>query len=259
MRYLPFVLCGCLWLSSGGLFSRSNSPVAAAEATQPTPVPVVFTQLTAGVWMHTSIKRMEKWGDVPSNGLIVEKGDASLLVDTAWDDAQTAQIMAWAKETLKKPVRWAVFTHAHADKMGGVAELRKQGVLTYAAADSNQLASAHGLTPAEHDLPFDAQQQSLLLDPLVIFDPGPGHTSDNIVVGLPAQGIVFGGCLIRPAGTNSLGNTDDADIPHWQSAVMAVAERFPLAQQVIPSHGPPAGRDLFSLTAQLAAQANQTP
>lgn len=126
MRYLSFVLCGSLLLSSAGLLSFSSPPVEAAEQAQPKPVPVVFKQLTAGVWMHTSIKRMEKWGDVPSNGLIVEKGAASILVDTAWDDQQTAQIMAWAKDTLKKPVRWAVFTHAHEDKMGGVAELRSK-------------------------------------------------------------------------------------------------------------------------------------
>ncbi len=222
---------------------------------QKKPSPVTFTPLTQGVWMHTSIKQMETWGNVPSNGLIVEKGDFSILVDTAWSDEQTAEIIQWASTTLKKPIRWAVFTHAHEDKMGGVTALRSQRIATYAADDSNQLAPNKGLKPAEYGLVFDDQHSNDMLKPLVIFDPGPGHTSDNIVVGLPEQGIVFGGCLIRPADATHLGNTADADLKHWEAAVMAVAKRFPHAQQVIPSHGLPADRGLFTLTAQLARQA----
>lgn len=217
-------------------------------------LPVTFTPLRQGVWMHTSIKHIEKWGRVPSNGLIVEKGDFSILVDTAWNDRQTAEIIQWASTTLKKPIRWAVFTHAHEDKMGGVTALRAQGIATYAADDSNQRAPDQGLTPAEYALVFDAQHNSTMLEPLVIFDPGPGHTPDNIVVGLPEQSIIFGGCLIRPAGATDLGNTAEADLQHWEAAVTAVAKRFPQAQQVIPSHGDPAGRDLLTLTARLAHQ-----
>lgn len=250
-RSYPQILGACL-LTAFATFTP-------ASQSKPQEVPVSFTLLNQGVWMHTSMKHMEKWGHVPSNGLIVEKGDFSILVDTAWNDAQTAQIISWAKDTLKKPIRWAVFTHAHDDKMGGVAALRRQGVVTYAAADSNQVAPQRGLTPAAHDLLFDAQHSTTFLDPLVIFDPGPGHTLDNIVVGLPAQGIVFGGCLIRPAESMSLGNTADGDISHWKTAVLAVAQRFPRALQIIPSHGPPAGRELFTLTAQLADEANKPP
>lgn len=246
-------LYSALLLAAPALALYPTTQVAAETAPQQTRVS--FKQLAEGVWLHTSMKQMDKWGNVPSNGLVVEKGDFSILVDTAWDDRQTEQIMSWASQTLKKPIRWAVFTHAHSDKMGGVAALRKQGVITYAAADSNQLAPLAGLMPAEHDLKFDAQQSTDILDPLVIFDPGPGHTADNIVVGLPYRGIVFGGCLIRPAGTDSLGNTDDADIAHWKTAVIAVSERFPLAKQVIPSHGAPGGRELLALTAQLAEKA----
>ncbi|HFH4740836.1 subclass B1 metallo-beta-lactamase FIM-1 [Pseudomonas aeruginosa] len=257
MRPLPHSylksLVICLLTAFAALTPVVNSGVQAA---QPKDVPVTFTAITQGVWMHTSMKHMENWGHVPSNGLIVEKGDFSILVDTAWDDPQTAQIIEWSKDTLKKPIRWAVFTHAHDDKMGGVAALRQQGIVTYAAADSNRMAPQNGLTPAEHDLIFDSEHSTSVLHPLVIFDPGPGHTRDNIVVGLPEQGIVFGGCLIRPSGSTSLGNTADADLAHWKTAVLAVAQRFAEAQQIIPSHGPMAGRELFELTAQLAEKAS---
>ena len=60
------------------------------------------------------------------NGLIVEDGGRVLLVDTAWTDDQTAQILNWIKQEINLPVagggdsrirtRWAVWTlHAAAD------------------------------------------------------------------------------------------------------------------------------------------------
>ncbi len=229
-----------------------SSPVCAESSET-----VRYRALGHGVWLHTSMKDMSPWGYIPTNGLIVEAEDHSLLVDTAWNDAQTEAIVKWAREVLGKPVRYAVFTHAHEDKMGGVAALRKAGVVTYASAASNRLAPSRQLLPAEHDLVFDQDHRAPLFS-LQILDPGPGHTHDNIVVGLPDKGIVFGGCLIRPPGATSLGNTADGDIQHWATAVRNVERAFPGAELIVPSHGPPAGRELFTLTRQLAQKA-QTP
>lgn len=226
------------------------------QATPPAPE-VTFTSLAPGVWMHTSHLTLQKWGKVPSNGLIVETDTGSILVDTAWNDTQTREIITWASKKLHKPIRAAVFTHAHADKMGGVNALRQQGILTYASAESNRLAPSEGLKPAAFNVPFNREHLAFNLSPLVIFDPGPGHTSDNIVVGLPEHSIVFGGCLIRPAGSTNLGNTADGNISHWGHATQAVAQQFPEAQIVIPSHGPPAGRELFTLTRALAQATQQ--
>lgn len=216
--------------------------------------PVAFQQLKPGIWMHTSYQYVAGWGEVLSNGLIVETPQGSILVDTAWNDVQTLEILNWAHARLKKPITAAVFTHFHEDKMGGVAMLRRHGVQTYAASDSNQFAVLKGRTPAAKKLSFDSQAVSGQLSPLVILDPGPGHTVDNIVVGIPEQGVIFGGCLIRPAESNDLGNTGDADIAHWAKAVKAVATHFPTADVVIPSHGSPAGRELLQLTQDLVHQ-----
>lgn len=257
MRHLNWLLTLTLGFVSVSSLDDAYHPKALA-AQNPAAAPtqeVSYRKLVPGVWLHTSSKEMPKWGKVISNGLVVEAGDHSLLVDTAWNDSQTAEILEWAQQHLGKPITQAVFTHAHEDKMGGVAVLRQRGVQTFASLESNMLAPAHGLTPAAETLRFDKQGLSAQLAPLVVLDPGPGHTLDNIVVGLPEQGIVFGGCLIRPGGTDNLGNTAEADIGHWAAAVRAVADQFPLAQVVVPSHGPPAGRELFELTRQLAEQA----
>ncbi len=240
----------------GGACSASKpqiaSDVGAQKAEAKVPVKeVVFRELTEGVWLHTSFLTLPKWGKVPTNGLVVEQGDHSVLVDTAWNDEQTQQILQWAQDELGKPISDAVFTHAHSDKMGGVGILRERGVRTFAAADSNRFAKKRDLVPAENALSFDGNDVSTDLPGVVVFDPGAGHTVDNIVVALPEKSILFGGCLIRPPGTSSLGNVADADVDHWDDAVRAVAAQFPRAKVVIPSHGPPAGRELLDLTIEL--------
>ncbi|MHA3775261.1 subclass B1 metallo-beta-lactamase [Verrucomicrobiota bacterium sgz303538] len=236
----------------------------AASTTSKTPPPtsdskrddVRFSQLSPTVWMHTSMKDIPAFGLTPSNGLLVIDGDHSILVDTAWDDDQTAAILDWATLTLNKPVKLAVFTHAHADKMGGVGIVRKRGIQTYALALSNQLAVKRRLSPAETSLELRANNPSQTLGPLTVFYPGAGHTEDNIVVNVKDAGILFGGCLIRPGDSNNLGNTADGNIQHWATATEAVAARFPDSKIVVPSHGPPAGRELLDHTVALARAAS---
>ncbi len=196
------------------------------------------------------------FGRVPANGLIVIDGDHSVLVDTAWNDDQTAAILDWAKLTLKKPVKLAVFTHAHADKMGGVGIVRKRGIETYALALSNQLAIKRGFSPAENALELRENGPSQTLGPLTVFYPGAGHAEDNIVVNLKGSGILFGGCLIRPGDSDNLGNSADGNVRHWAAATEAVAARFPDSKIVVPSHGPPAGRELLDHTTALARAAS---
>lgn len=256
---------GCLLVCSFCLLAACTTPKTetkpeeAAPQTQVAPeaAPVTFRELTAGVWLHTSQKEIAPWGLVPTNGLVIEDGSNAILVDTAWDDPQTAYILNWSKNTLGKPITSAVFTHAHEDKMGGVTVVRESGARTYAASDSNAFAKQRGMTPAQFMLEFGEDGVSEQLSPLVVFDPGPGHTIDNIVVGFPEKGVIFGGCLIRPGDSGSLGNVADADVDHWDRAVELVSERFPSAQLVIPSHGPPAGRELLEHTIGLVRAARE--
>ena len=66
-----------------------------------------------------------------------------LVVDTAWTDDQTAQILNWIKQEINLPVALAVVTHAHRDKWA-VWTLHAAGIATYANALSNQLARKRG-------------------------------------------------------------------------------------------------------------------
>ena len=115
-----------------------------------------FRQLAPNVWQHTSYLDMPGFGAVASNGLIVRDGGRVLVVDTAWTDDQTAQILNWIKQEINLPVALAVVTHAHQDKMGGMDALHAAGIATYANALSNQLAPQEGMVAAQHSLTFAA-------------------------------------------------------------------------------------------------------
>lgn len=86
------------------------------------------------------------------------------------------------------------------------------------------------------------------LGPLEIFYPGAAHAPDNVVVWIPAARVLFGGCAVRPGDSSSPGNTDDADIENWPTAIEKVLARYSMAEVVVPGHGAPGGPELLMHT-----------
>jgi glyoxylase-like metal-dependent hydrolase (beta-lactamase superfamily II) len=234
--------------------------VSACAAASGVPEPSL-DQVADGAYIHSSYKDIQGIGPFLSQGLVLEAQTGTLLVDTAWNDADTRRLLAQIKSVTGAAPRAAVATHAHDDKMGGVAALKRAGVATFALELSNEDAPGRGLVAAETALPSPAKPPGdvdwpLAGESVVLFYPGPGHTRDNIVVWYAPAKILFGGCLIRPADATTLGNTADADIGNWAAAVRAVAARFPEAEVVVPSHGARGGRELFDHTIALAGAAD---
>jgi glyoxylase-like metal-dependent hydrolase (beta-lactamase superfamily II) len=69
------------------------------------------------------------------------------------------------------------------------------------------------------------------------FYPGPGHTSDNIVIAFPEAEILFGGCLIKSTAATDLGFTGDASVAAWPAAIRLLADRYH-PKLIVPGHGP---------------------
>lgn len=217
---------------------------------------VALTPLAENVWVHSSYGDVPPWGRVLSQGLVVATPQGVVVVDTAWNDADTEQLLVEVRRIAGPKVRAVVATHAHGDKMGGMRAVRTAGIDSYAHAFSNADAPARGLAPASEAL-FADGGRDVALAGLEIFYPGAGHTRDNVVVYFASARVLFGGCLVRPGGATDLGNTADADIAHWADAVRAVAARFPDAQVVVPSHGAVGGRALLDHTIALADAATR--
>ena len=259
IRGLTALVIGALAVTSC-TYSEIRPSVALQEAERPNIIrfgELSFQQLAPNVWQHTSYIDLLGFGPVPSNGLIVVDGDTSVLVDTAWTVPQTNVIVAWAASELGRPIRAAVVTHAHSDKMGGIGALHSANIATYAHPKSNRIAPDNGLTPARNALVFDADGWATnpangALGPLTIYYPGPGHTDDNITVGIPNASIAFGGCLIKASNAKSLGNLEEADLTHYAKAVRNFDAAFPEATTIAISHSPAETRDAIKRTLKLA-------
>ena len=209
--------------------------------------------LARGVWLHTTTKTYPGGERVPSNGLLLEQDGGSLLIDTAWSDEQTEHLLRWAAETLGRPVRRAVVTHAHDDRMGGLAALRRAGVPVHAAALTAARAREEGLPAPDSTWSLGAREAVSRFG-VEVFYPGPGHAPDNVVVWVPGTRVLFGGCLVKAGNATGLGFTGDADLAGWPLAISHVLLRYRSARMVVPGHGPVGGTPILEHTVSLLAE-----
>lgn len=232
---------------------------AAAPAQVPAPLAdpapdVVLTPFEPGLWLHTTTRDIAPWGTVISHGLVVQGPEGLVLVDTAWGEPATAQLLGLIHEQIGLPVRAAVLTDFHDDRAGGLATLHAAGVdVLTSQGVLDRLAPGAPATPvlegARHEVAL-----TLAGLPLTLLSPGGGHSHVNLAVWLPGHRTLFGGCLIRPGDTDSLGNTADADLQGWAPSVQWLIDRLPDAEHVVPSHGAPGGPELLTHTVAITSR-----
>lgn len=211
-----------------------------------------LTKIAPQVYVHTSYKQV---GGVvyPSHGLVVSTKEGAVLVDTGWGNEPTEELLAWVKTNLRQPVKACLPTHWHDDKMGGIAAVQAQGIPVVTSKLTAMLAAQHGKgTPNvtfASDTTFTVGGQRF-----EVYFPGGGHTADNVVVYLPKQKLLFGGCLVKDLQAKNLGNVADADITNWPKAIVRLQQRYQKARMVVPSHGPWGNRTLLAHTLNLLQQ-----
>ncbi len=204
---------------------------------QPAPK-LVVSRLSDRVWVHTTYGIYQN-NPVPSNGLIINTKDGVVLVDTGWDSDgntdNTQQLLRWVADSLHQPVRLCIVTHAHDDRVGGISALRKAGVRVLSTPLTAQKAVKLGHESPEGILPADTTfifGQELIR----CYFPGEGHTSDNIVVWLPRQQLLHGGCLVKSVAVFGMGNVADANLTEWANSIRRLMSQFGTAKLVIPGH-----------------------
>lgn len=243
-RSVPLLLLACALTAC----TPPQVPAPAAEMRLSEDVQV--SRIAPGLWVHTTWMPLGG-APYPANGMLLETPAGSILIDTGWNDAQTERLMGWAARDLGRPVRHAYVTHAHNDRMGGIAALRRAGVPVHGSALTAEIAARQGLPAPEEvaGLVTGALRES----GLELFYPGAGHTRDNVVAWFPEQRVLFGGCLVKADTATTVGNVADADVPNWPRAVAAVRERYPSTRLVVPGHGAVSGPAAFRATEELIA------
>lgn len=218
-------------LISSAFFAHS----APAQAVKPKPT---ITRLTDQVYVHVTYGIYQNTA-VPSNGLIINTGDGVVLVDTGWDTKDntdnTRQLLRWVADSLHQPVRLCIVTHAHDDKVGGIGALRQAGVRVISTPLTARKSVESGYDAPEGILPADTTF-TLGQVPIRTYFPGQGHTADNIVVWLPNQRILHGGCLVKSVATFGIGNIADANLNEWSNSIRRVMSQFGQARIVVPGH-----------------------
>lgn len=225
---------------------------------KPSEAPSVEVEILApGVWKHTSHSVIAP--EVSSNGLVVQQGDHLLLVDTAWGEPQTAALLVKIQSEIGLPVRTAVITHAHSDRLAGVNVLRRAGISVLASPLTRNRARQFGLPVPKGVLGgLAAPHASVALGNVEVIFPGAGHSPDNLVVWVSEQRVLFGGCAVRALAA-SLGPLEDADPRSWRRSVYFLQQRFRAAEVVVvPGHGDPGSIALLRHTEELLARHSVT-
>jgi metallo-beta-lactamase class B len=200
------------------------------------------------VWLYVS----EREDGVAGNSLVVSLPDGPLLVDPPWGDTQTEAILDWSQRALGRPIAYAVSTHSHADRTGGIGALDTRGIKTGALALTAARTKADKVPAPEAVFTEGAHADARGFE---LFFPGAGHAPDNIVVWLPKARVLFGGCLVKAEESADLGNVADADLAHWPAAIEAVRARYPTASIVVPGHGRVGTTRALDRTVELVAAA----
>jgi len=109
------------------------------------------------------------------------------------------------------------------------------------------LAKKHNLS-----LPDKGFKDSLKLKlndkPIECYYFGAAHSTDNIVVWIPSEKILFAGCMAKEMKATTKGNLADADLKAWPNTIKKVMAKFPSTRIVIPGHGDAGGLELLQHT-----------
>lgn len=212
-----------------------------------------LVQLSPNAWLHVSTSEISGFGQVSSNGLVFTHGNQAFLFDTPVTEGQTKELVSVIEDSLKVKVVGFVPNHWHRDCMGGLGWLQKQGIASYASQKTIDSAKANKLPVPEHG--FQDSLQLHLGNKLIdCYYLGAAHTTDNIVVWIPSEKILFAGCMVKSLDSRNLGNTADGDLKTYPETIRKVIAKFPDAKIVIPGHGQWGGVELLKHTLEMASE-----
>jgi metallo-beta-lactamase class B len=209
-----------------------------------------LVQLSDSIFIHISWHQTKTYGNVPSNGLIIIKNGKAIMVDTPMDNEKTMRLVNYLEDSLKVKIVKQIPGHFHDDCIGGLSYLKSIGVSSLANFLTIEKCMNLGLP-----VPGESFSDSVYIDffgeQIECRYLGGGHSSDNVVLWLPARKILFGGCLVKSLSSQDLGNTADALVDDWDQTIKKIKARYPEIKTVVPGHGQHGGTELLDHTIKL--------
>lgn len=200
-------------------------------------------KLSDNAYIHISELEMGNWGRVSSNGLIVVNQGKAFLLDTPSNNEQTETLVNWMTDSLHVQLVGFIPNHWHDDCLGGLGYLQQKGIKSYANQMTIEIAKEKGLPVPEVGFrdSLSLQLGNLTLECAYL---GGGHSSDNIIVWIPQEKILFAGCMLKDTTWTTLGNLSDAVIEEWPGTIDKVLDKYSTAEIVIPGHGQFGGMEI---------------
>ncbi|WP_044117801.1 subclass B1 metallo-beta-lactamase [Alkaliflexus imshenetskii] len=241
MKHLFFYLCALCLCSA--LSAQPDSIVQINSDLR-------LIHITDSIFVHESLDEDLVWGRYTSNGLIIIRKGEAIMVDTPTNNQKTRQLVEFIQQEWDVRLSRLIIGHFHADCMGGLEYIQSIGVESISG--NLTIGKCKELNLPMPDRSFSHQMVIPFHDTEVIcYYLGGGHTIDNIIVWLPMEKLLFGGCLIKSLESRGLGNLSDAVPLLWKETVENVIRHCPNVQWVIPGHGQPGGPELLTHTIDL--------
>ncbi len=211
---------------------------------------IQLIRLQDSVFVHVTWENSEQHGRFPSNGLIFINSGEAVMVDTPMDSMKTRILTEYVEDKLNAKMTTLIIGHYHNDCMGGLEYMQTRGIKS--VANAMTIDKCRELNLPVPSIGFrDSLAINLHGEKIICRYFGSGHTFDNITVWLPEQKILFGGCLVRSANSQGLGNLADAVVPEWDTTIMKVSGAYSDAKYVVPGHGEHGNTGLLTHTLQL--------
>ena len=104
--------------------------------------------------------------------------------------------------------------------------------------DTPQLSARIGTpVPNQTVAGLKEPQSRTSLGPIEIIYPGDAHTPGNLMVYIKDKDILFGGCMVRNAKTETMGDISNANLSNWGPSLNWVKQTYPNTKIVIPCRG----------------------
>jgi len=226
-------------MSQIGYGQTNTAPISIGKDLQIIP-------LSEQVYIHKSWTVFTGFGRVASNGLIYTNEKEVVLMDTPANDSLTRLLVNWIEQDLGHTIKAVIINHHHTDCLGGLKTLHEQYIPSYATKRCQKLARKNGVIIPQNGfrktLNLPVGNQSVLGKYF-----GKAHTADNLVVYIPSEKILFGGCMVKSLKSGK-GNLADASVKKWSKTVLSVKNAFPQVKIVVPGHGPAGDTALLDYT-----------
>jgi len=212
-------------------------------------------QLAPNIYAYIQAKATWYWNNA---GFIVSN-DYVVVVDALATVGLTQKFRDEIRKITDKPVRYLINTHHHGDHTYGNHVFAGATIISHDYCRREVIEAGimdpvllntifpefdfQGIAATPADITFD-KQLTLHMDgqEVRLLHFGPGHTADDIIVYLPAEGIIFAGDFIFLYST-PLGM--EGSFAGWLRNLDAMAKLG--AQTYVPGHGPVCGAEGLNL------------